>query len=265
MSEKSEKKEVIIARVGDNFLYFEDVAFLLAEAKSQSDTSLLIKSFADNWVQTQLFLKEAEAAEKIDMDEIQRKTEAYKSQLLIHAYKQQYIESHLDTVITEEQITQFYTENQENFVLAHPIVSYFFVRMSNSNDIDVSDLKKWLQKSDEASLVEATDFCTKYAVEYNFDEKKWVDFSELSSLPIFTFKNSQNLPIKRIIEAKDSSYLYFWRINDVMQNTQVAPIAYARTQIAEIIINKRKADLQRNLETNLFKQAQENKLYEVFY
>ena len=85
VSAKTRKKA--IARVGDTFLYEEDIASLLKNTKSSSDSALFINNYVTNWAKKQLLLDKA----KINLPEEQlikfnRLVKDYKADLYTRAY-----------------------------------------------------------------------------------------------------------------------------------------------------------------------------------
>jgi hypothetical protein len=255
----------MIAKAGEKVLYMSDLDFLFTEKKAPADSAEIAKNYAEAWVKKQIFLQAAEIKFKDADEEINRKIEDYRAQLLIHAFRKQHIEENIDTLITEEQIRSYYEQNKENFRLSNDLTDVIWAKISIKEDIDTDDLKEMLKKPTEENLQKAHDFCTKYCVGFSLKKSNWLPFSDLANMEAFSFKNPQNLPVEKIIEGKDNSYSYFWRVNSLVRAGEIAPADYVRVQIIDIIINKRKNDLDKQLENDLFKQAQEQKNYEVYH
>jgi len=66
------------------------------------------------------------------------------------------------------------------------------------------------------------------------------------------------------IELTDSIDLYLVQIKDVLLRGEIAPLKYVRPTINQIVINKRKVDLLKKIETDITKDAIKNKKFEIF-
>ena len=91
------------------------------------DSSFFIKNFIDEWVSKRILLHHAKINLKIDQDEYDKKVNDYKNSLIIYNYEQQLVDQNLDTVITFDQIQNYYINNMQNFVLSQNIFKGRFI------------------------------------------------------------------------------------------------------------------------------------------
>ena len=66
------------------------------------------------------------------------------------------------------------------------------------------------------------------------------------------------------IQLKDSLGVYLMKINDVLLRNETAPIEYVKPTIDQIVINKRKLELIKEIEKDITKDAIKNKQFEIF-
>ena len=66
------------------------------------------------------------------------------------------------------------------------------------------------------------------------------------------------------IQLKDSLGLYLMQINDVLLRNSTAPLEYVKPTINQIVINKRKLELIKQLEKDIKKDAINNKQFEIY-
>ncbi len=255
-----------VAQVGENYLYQEQITELLPPNYSQEDSTNIVKRYVDNWIEKQLLLKEAESKSGIDQKELQERLEDYKYQLLVHAYKQNYVNEYLDTLVTDPQISTYYEENKANFELKQPIVRAYFVKVKlNTPQSQLDDLRKWMRSNLEPSS-DATEKLKSYsygfAVNYFLQDDKWLPISELvANTP---FDRNLLLQKNKFVESEDKEYYYFLKINDFKIQDQISPLEYVKNQIVSVILNKRKVELQKELESKVMERAKENKDYKIF-
>lgn len=263
---EKEIKGTPVAQVGENYLYQEEITELLPPNYSQEDSTNIVKRYVDNWIERQLLLKEAESKSGIDQKELQERLEDYKYQLLVHAYKQNYVNEYLDTLVTEPQISTYYEENKENFELKQPIVKAYFVKVKlNTPSSQLDDLRKWMRSDLEPNSEETEklkSYSYGFAASYFLQDDKWLPISELvANTP---FDRNLLLQKNKFVESKDEEYYYFLKINEFKIQDQISPLDYVKNQIISVILNKRKVELQKELETKVMERAKENKDYKIF-
>ena len=172
-----------VAQVGESYLFQEEITELLPPNYSQEDSTNIVKRYVDNWIERKLLLKEAESKSGIDQKELEERLEDYKYQLLVHAYKQNYVNEYLDTLVTEPQISTYYEENKANFELKQPIVKAYFVKVKlNTPQTQLDDLRKWMRSDLEPSSDETEklkSYSYGFAASYFLQDDKWLPISEL--------------------------------------------------------------------------------------
>ena len=99
--------EVLIARLGDSYLYEHQVTSLINSKLSSVDSLTFIQQYINNWAQEELLLQKAVLNINQDQLEIDKRLESYRRSLLIHAYEQKLIEQSLDTLILENQLQSY--------------------------------------------------------------------------------------------------------------------------------------------------------------
>lgn len=264
---KEEKpKGTPVAQVGENYLYKEEITQLLPPNYSQEDSTNIVKRYIDNWIEKKLLLKEAESKSGIDQKELQERLEDYKYQLLVHAYKQNYVNEYLDTLVTDPQISSYYEENKANFELKQPIVRAYFVKVkANTPSSQLDDIRKWMRsnlQSDSDETEKLKSYSYGFAASYFLQDDKWLPISELiANTP---FDRNLLLQKNKFVENQDTEYYYFLKINDFKIQDQISPLEYVKSQIVSVILNKRKVELQKELETKVMERAKENKDYKIF-
>jgi hypothetical protein len=94
----------------------------------------------------------------------------------------------------------------------------------------------------------------------------WIKVSQvLNKIPVITTENKSELLKKsNFIQLKDSLGVYLMQINDVLLRNSIAPLEYVKPTIDQIVINKRKLELIRELEKDITKDAIKNKQFEIY-
>jgi len=74
----------------------------------------------------------------------------------------------------------------------------------------------------------------------------------------------QFLRTTRYAEETDSLYLYLLKIDEYKISEEISPLEFVRSDIRNIILNKRKVELAKSLENEVFQNAKENEDYKIY-
>ncbi len=75
---------------------------------------------------------------------------------------------------------------------------------------------------------------------------------------------NQLLKKTNFLQLKDSLNLYLMQVNDVRVQNDYAPLEYVNRSIQQIVINKRKLELIKQLENDITKDAIKNKQFQIY-
>ena len=250
--EPSNKGEVI-AKVFDKKLHLEDVVSLTASATTPEDSILILRGYINNWIKDQLLVKEAEANMTPDID-IEKLVKDYRASLLQSNYVERLVNKELDTLITHQEMEEYYENYKQQYVLGETIIKYKFIKMNKSYKSKVNDLNKlWTQNKFES----ATEFAKTNAIYYHNTS----DWELLNSLLILFPKNSINesgIKSNLKIDKEDKEYKYYVKVENVFRKGEVPPLEYISSKITKVILNDRKTDLIKKKKESLFEQYQDD-------
>ena len=258
----TDKKPIV--RVYDKYLYFEDLIELFPGNLSEQDSILVYKNLVDNWINTQLMMQKADKNLSKEQYEIEKQVEDYKTSLLIFKYQQNFIDQNLDTVISQEQLQECYLQFAQDFKLDFEVIKGLFIKISK----DVPNLYKvrnWYRSNDEKKSRKLDSFCNKNAEIYNDFDNDWVNFSELiKEIPFHFSDNEMFLKYNKSYETRDSLFRYFLNITDYKLKNDTAPLIFVNDKLKKIIINKRKLQIIKELEKNIYQDALNSKQISIY-
>ena len=254
-----------IARAGEYYLYYSDITGLVPENTGKQDSTIIVEQHIKKWAQEVLLLKKAKLnLSQKKQDEYETLVSQYKKDLYINAYQEALVTKTLEAEISQEELQLFYEEHNDNFVLNEKLLKIQYLHISDDN----SQLKRLRQafrrfnENDEEYLYsEALNFKS-----YSFNETVWVKASDvIHKLPKLTEKNQwKYFRNRHFFEVKDSTGVYFVKINKVIQPNQIAPFDYVAPKIEKIILNKRRRTFIKNLERELINEAIQKKEFQIF-
>jgi hypothetical protein len=261
VQEKKEAASQIVAIVNTDKLFREDLKNVLPRNISKEDSLILIKSFIQDWAVEKLLLKGAANNSSLaSFENINKLVQDYKESLLINNYKEELIKQQLDTVISEEEVEQYYLDNNENFKLNEVLVKSKYLYFNHTIN-DQKEIIKFFKsdKIDDAEELERQQLSFKI---YQLNDSIWTDLDKiLLKLP---FSKENLLKKTNFIQKQDSLGLYLMAIKEVLNRNDVAPLSYIKPTIKEMILHKRKIELIREIEKIIVKDATKNNNFKIY-
>lgn len=262
---KKEENKEPIARVGKVYLYKEDIASLLKDKISKADSISFVTNYINNWASKQLLLSKA----KINLPgkkliEFEQLVNNYRTDLYTRAYKEALVRQAQDTAISESELKMFYEKEKENYKLKEKVVKIRFVELPKVflNKGEVTERLKRFNNED----VKYLDSIGVQFKKLNFNDSIWVRVSRIiEEIPPLTIKN-QNRYLKKsqFFEIQDSIGVYLGKVTDVLEVNDIAPLTFIRPSMKQVLLNRRRLNYIRKLETEIIDEAIKEKEFEVY-
>ena len=254
-----------LARVYDQFLYAEDLEGITEAGMNREDSSSRVQNYIDSWIRKQLLIHEASQQIQFDEADIERKILDYRYSLMGYEYQTFYINQHLNSNVSDQEIQTYYEENVDNFLLKQNIIRCRYVKLPLSAP-RAEQVSRWLKSGSEESLQELNSYCLSFANAYQLDDQVWMEFDEvIKNSPMAEFPNKvQFLRNNRYHETSDEEFRYYLKIEEYKISDNISPLEFVKDDIRNIIVNKRKVVLAQELEEKVFNDASENEEFEIF-
>ncbi|MDR1593862.1 MAG: hypothetical protein LBS43_05180 [Prevotellaceae bacterium] len=251
---KRQQNEIPIAEVGERKLYLSEIKDYLQNLSSE-DSLTILTDYLHRWAKNQAVLLHAEKNLSEEEKNIDKEIDDYRTSLLIHKHEQAYIRSKMDTAVRHSEIEQFYKDNPDNFQLTGMLVKVLYIKVSN----DFKNLEKirYLYRSNrEKDIDELEQISINGAEAYSVFHNEWMSLDQVTAPLPGTTDSYENRAIRmRTIEDSDDKYTYFIKINDISMKGSVAPFEHVRDNIKNIILNRRKNNMIRQMENAVFNDA----------
>ncbi len=254
----------IVARVGEAKLMMEELQKVIPNGISPDDSSLLAKQYISSWALDHVYMEVAENQLSESERDVSQELETYRRSLLKYRYEQLFVNQRLDTLVSEEQINDFYEKNSERFVLKQAIVKARFMSLP-ADSPNLKMIQKKMESDDPADVMEADSMAYLSAFKFATWDDAWIDAATLakefgaeSSSVIATMKKGW---VERIDTNNVKSLAY---ILDITPSGKMAPVEYSAPFIKDMIISARKQTLLSTLEQDLMKDARESGKFEIF-
>ena len=100
---------------------------------------------------------------------------------------------------------------------------------------------------------------------FTLNDSVWVQQEALiTAFPVLKGKTAQVLKKSNFTHLQDSLGLYLVKIQDVLNTNDIAPLSHIKPTLQQIILNRRKLELIKNLEKDITKDAIKNNNFEIY-
>ncbi len=256
--------EVILARVGNYYLYESELKSIIPPNANPSDSLSLIKNFINSWIRESLLVYQARNNLTEKQMNFDKQIESYRNSLIIFQYESLFVSQQLDTVVTDEEIESYYDKNRNNLKLRQNIVKVDFVQV-NLNSPYINKIKSFIFTNND-NLTDSLEIYSKmYADRFFINDDQWLSFDDLMSIiPIEAYNQEAFLKNNRYVEIKEEPYQYFINFLDFSVKNDISPLSFEKENIKSIILNRRKTALINNMHNELFENALNSDIVEIY-
>ena len=254
-----------IARVGKSYLYESDILNLVPKGTSEQDSIAIVKSFIGRWATQKLLFEAAEKnIGKDQLDEFNVLIEQYKVDLYTKAYLENLVIRQVDTLVTDDQIVDYYNKNKQYFKNSSELVKLRYINLVKENPKFAKIKSKFssFTKKDKKELEQMAVQFKSYA----FNDSIWVDINQVyEKIPFINLENKQKYVSSGMnFQYPDSTTIWLVKINNVLPKDSATPLEFLKPTIKQIIINNRKLELINTLEKEITNDAIKDNKYEIY-
>jgi hypothetical protein len=243
---KERESEGIIASVGDNFLYKEDIEHIVPQGTSSSDSALIVEAYIQRWATNILTLKNAERNVS-NQQEINKMVEEYRQRLMIHNYQQEMVSEKVK-LPTEIEAKQFYESNKELFLLEDAVIKGAIIKVPNN--IKTDNIQRKFKNLNE-NIADIEKYALQYAKDYVLFTEYWKPLNEI----IDTKTSSLKITKPGYYEEKDSVNLLLLNITDYIQEGEIAPIEMVMEEVRSMLYDQEKMEYLKNFDNEIYDYA----------
>lgn len=251
------------ARANNSYLYKDELIGIVAPGTPSEDSAKLVEAYINSWIRKQLLIQEASRKIDINEAEVERKVLDYRYSIIAYEYQNYYVNKNLDTVVSNAEIEKYYNDNIDNFILKQNIVQATFIKVPQ-NAPRTNKIKELIYSDRENP--ELKSYCLSFSAAYHISDSTWMVFDELvKNSPLAEIPNKiQFLKTNPYYETSDNNFLYFLKVDRYRISDNVSPLEFVKDDIRNIILNRRKVDLAKQLEDGVFKEAKNDDDFEIY-
>jgi len=262
---KPATKPEAVARVDDAYLYKEELTDIVPAGTSKEDSVVIIRNFIDRWASQKLLIKKAEVNLSDEKkNEFNALIKQYKIDLYTKAYIEELVQRSVDTVVSEQELKDYYKQNKENFRTNGTLVRLRYINLPKDHPKFATIRGKFLdyRKSDKK-------FWDTYQLQFKtsaLNDSVWVELNEIYRRLPFVNPDNRDTFISQgtSFQRPDGDNVYLVKIAAVIDKNEISPFEYLRPTLQQVILNRRKLELIKKFEKEITDDAIKNNKYEVY-
>ena len=255
----------LIAEIGGKQLMWKEVSDVVPDNSTAEDSASLADHYINDWITKQLIISKAESSLPDELKSFEEMIENYRSSLLIYAFEQEWVRQKLDTIVSDQEIEQYYNDNEKNFQLKDYILKVKFTAIA-ADSKQIGALKKVFNSTKPEDLVKWQQLCVDIGASYYFNEEEWMKWDEfIKQIPLEVYDIEGFLKKKNTIEFEKDNNLYLISITDYQLAGSRSPLSFESEKIRAMIVNKRKLTLLDTMRKDIYAKAQQDGEIKLYY
>lgn len=262
--EKKAPEKTPVAKVGETYLYLEDLAKIVPQNLKGADSTLWVDDFVRKWVQNELVILNAEQNLTAEQKNVDKELEEYRNSLITYRYKKELMAQKMDTVISNSDIEAYYSLHLDRYKLSDDIVKAIYMKIPL--EVAKPEILKSLSKDlDAQKLNQLSEYAIQYAKVFDRFGDQWISWEKIrSQIPEEINIDQQFLRRNKFIESSDTDYYYFICILDFREQGEMAPVEYVSSEIRNILLNERKIEFLKNIEEDIYKEGLASNKFKIY-
>ena len=247
-----------ILEVAGVFLYEQDLQNVIPKGVTEEDSARIAQRFIKRWA-TDVLVYEAAKRNVSNDPNIERLVADYRKSLLMHEYERRIVAERLNRDVAEEELMACYEQYAPTMLLSEGIVKGLLVVVPHQAP-HLEEVKKWVSKPDSAAVDQIEKYVLQNAVSYDYFMDQWIPFSEVRRLLPQPIEQSDEFlkNNKGFVQFADSLRIGLLYLKESKLTGDIRPYEYAKEEIKELLINRRKVELVQKLEQDIYEEALQN-------
>ncbi len=258
--EEQSSGDNIIAKVGNKFLYAEDISY----EKSMGDSIMIFNQQVNNWIKKQLIIQNAFQNLEIKQN-INKKVDKYKDDLILFEFEKYLFSNNKSFEVNTKDIESYYNENINDFILPYNLVKTLYAKVP-VNAPSINSFRRDILNYPKSDLEDIKSYCYQFAEKSYLEDTLWIKFEDLIINTPFPreIDKKEFLKYRKFYEFNDNGFIHFIRVLDKKIVGDFSPISFEADIINTILINNRKKELFNKLQDSIFLNSLRGIDYEIY-
>lgn len=250
-------KDPVICEVGEHQLSQSELDELIRFYMNQFDEETRRQKVIDIWVQQRLI--EVKAREELPIKQRRNKIKAAEEEMNLNLFdlENKYIQEHLDSTVTDQEIQQYYTKHRENYKTSSYIVKALYLKIPDTLLGESKIEEHFLLKNDK-DIDEIKKYGNLYANNFYFGDNKWIFFDDLvKEIPMSEAQKETLIRERGEGTFNIDGFTYFINVLDFRTKSISSPMETEQAIIKVHILKRRVNQLRKEAKETILKNAKE--------
>lgn len=254
----------VLVSMGDSVLTVSDVERKIPVGISASDSVALFRKIVDNWIEGTVLYDMAKT-KLPEIEKIEEQVANYRKRLIVAEYLKKMREGK-EFKISPDSVRAFYDSHKSEMVSETPLVKGIYLKVPDAS-AGIEEMKKCVYDASGASIDKLEKNWIGEALQYDYFENKWVDWSIIADqIPYRFFDPDAFLSSTKNFETSCNGSTYILHISDYLPSGSEIPFEFASTRISNMLEQAKMASYEEALVSALIKKAMsEGRLVAVGY
>ncbi len=248
----------VLAKVNHTELRESQVPEIYSANMTYTDSIIARNLYVQQWVENEAIATAALNAVKKNeqtKQEIETLVQAYRKRLMVQALEKEYTDQKLDTIVTENQIKNYYNNNKSHYRLSSPLVRSIVVRLPEGLR-QGERLKEMFLTGNDQQLIDFIDICAKNNYQIDDKRNKWEPFTTtIAQIPLRVKNLDEFLRKNRTYTITENGYVYLMRIEKYLPSGSLSPLEIEKDRIIVILRNIQKKEMIQTLNDSIVHSA----------
>lgn len=262
---EDENNEVKLARFKNIYLYQSELFNEVPLSLNEKDSAIFVDNYIHNWLVNQMIMEKSEEMIPQEVISVNKKINKYKLSLISYEFEQFYINKRLDTNISNFEISEYYKNHLDDFVLNDYVVKCMYIMIPKTSKL-YKDVKKNYHMENEEMVDQMIKISQNENVNFYYNPEEWIYFDDLlKEIPILEkYSKVEFIQKKKKTILEYNNNIYFVNIFDYIVKNGTSPLSFESHKIKSIILNQRANDLRKKLRLDLYDDGIKNNFVEKY-
>jgi len=242
-----------IACVGSSCLTRGELSRHVPGGLPPADSAAYAKAYIRNWIDARLIA--TVAAREIDMDEIDRLTAEYRTELIMSQYRRTMATQATDGIFSEDSLRAYYDRHPDEFTLERPLVRGIYLKVP-SDAPNLGTLRRLYTSSKSEDMDRLEKEAPAAAIHYDYFRDRWVDWEQIETrIPADIPWPTSFLRSRRPLDVTNNGFTYLLSISEFIPEGDTMPFEAALPLVRERLLTRARHYYDARLRQALYEQS----------
>ena len=254
----------MVARAFDQQLHWSDLRQVVPVEVSAEDSAATAQAYINNWLHQQVELRQAEKNLAASEKEFENELKDYRNSLLLYAYEQALVRQKLDTVISAQEVQDYYDQHRANFELKDNIVRVRWFKITEEDHRALKRMEGQFLSGNSGQMHEIELWLAEHGIGIIDRTDTWTTWTDLrNEVPVADEPPQEQMTSGQRFVVHQGPSAWFLDILEHRSKGTGSPQDIVRQDIRSILINQRKLHLIERMREDLYREAQKARNIEV--